>query len=314
MRFPSWSPVSDSGPRRILETRDLTPAEIEDVQERAREIMLGARPQVASGIAGVVTLEPSLRTRVGFTAAAHRLGMQTVAVDDRRATGPSVAESVGDTLRTVAGYVDVLIARVPESLRTVLAGTPVDVPVLNAGDRGSAPQHPSQALIDLFAIEQLVGVLSSARVLMVGDMRMRAARSLLDLFAVRPPGALVVVSDPVLYEGFTLPSALSSAELRHDFAGLTEFDVIYVVGVPDDTISEAARTRLRIDRAALLTLREHGGVVLSPMPIVDEIAWSARSDPRMAFHRQSDLALHVRVALLELLLGHRRQGLQQSMQ
>jgi aspartate carbamoyltransferase catalytic subunit len=42
--------------------------------------------------------------------------------------------------------------------------------------------------------------------------------------------------------------------------------------------------------------------VLSPMPVIDEIATTARSDPRIGMFRQSDDALFVRMALIEALL------------
>ncbi len=44
-------------------------------------------------------------------------------------------------------------------------------------------------------------------------------------------------------------------------------------------------------------------VVLSPMPVIDEIASTVRGDPRIRMLEQSDDALFVRMALIEALLS-----------
>jgi aspartate carbamoyltransferase catalytic subunit len=57
-----------------------------------------------------------------------------------------------------------------------------------------------------------------------------------------------------------------------------------------------------VERKALAALPPDA-VVLSPMPVIDEIATTARSDPRVRMFQQSDDALFVRMALIEALLG-----------
>jgi aspartate carbamoyltransferase catalytic subunit len=78
-------------------------------------------------------------------------------------------------------------------------------------------------------------------------------------------------------------------------------DVLYVAGIPHGALDEPGRARLRVDRKALAALRP-GAVVLSPMPVIDEIATTARSDPRIRMFQQSDDALFVRMALIEALV------------
>jgi aspartate carbamoyltransferase catalytic subunit len=74
-----------------------------------------------------------------------------------------------------------------------------------------------------------------------------------------------------------------------------------VAGIPHRALDEPGRARLRVDRKALAALRPDA-VVLSPMPVIDEIATTARSDPRIRMFQQSDDALFVRMALIEALL------------
>ena len=81
-----------------------------------------------------------------------------------------------------------------------------------------------------------------------------------------------------------------------------DVDVLYVAGIPHGALDEPRRARLRVDRKALAALPPDA-VVLSPMPVIDEIASTARSDPRIGMFRQSDDALFVRMALIEALLA-----------
>ena len=243
-------------------------------------------------------LETSLRTRVGFAAAAARLGGQSIDIAERRGDAVAMPEGWADTLRVVSGNVDLVVAR---------PGRPLDVSqlrpllvssFLNGGDVGHHSEHPSQALIDLYAIEQARGPVSELTVAICGDLRMRAVRSLVRLFARFPPGRLVVISDPRLYDA---TNVIAEDRVMSDIG---DVDVLYVAGIPHGALDEPGRARLRVDRKALAALPSDG-VVLSPMPVIDEIATTARSDPRIRMLQQSDDALFVRMALIEALLSSR---------
>jgi len=298
--------VSDQPARRLLRIDDLSDAEIAAVLERAGELADGAAPSVLHGVLGVAMFEASLRTRTGFASAAHRLGVGVVEVDVRRASAESMPESTTDTVRTLSGYVDALVVRAPEPAATLSAAARPDVPWLNAGDRGPAAEHPSQALLDLFALERLVGrKVGDLHVAVCGDLRMRSARSLLALLARRPPARLTLLTHPELTAGFAMPDALRPLTDRRSDAGLHDVAVLIAVGIPHGAASEPVRSALRVDNALLGRLPT-GAVVLSPMPIIDEIATPARRDHRMRYFEQSDLGLPMRMALLELLLGRDR--------
>ncbi|HWN60502.1 MAG TPA: hypothetical protein VNO25_07500, partial [Streptosporangiaceae bacterium] len=169
---------------------------------------------------------------------------------------------------------------------------------LNGGDTGACGEHPSQALIDLYAIEQACGPVSELTVAICGDLRMRAVRSLVRLLARFPPRHLVTISDPRLADG---PEGIAEHRVPWDVG---DVDVLYVAGIPHGALDEPGRARLRVDRKALAALPPDA-VVLSPMPVIDEIASTARSDPRIGMFRQSDDALFVRMALIEALLAPR---------
>jgi aspartate carbamoyltransferase catalytic subunit len=264
---------------------------------RATDLRAGAvtslrRPPVV----GLLFLESSLRTRSGFAAAAARLSGQSIDILERRPSAVAVPEGWADTLRVVSGYVDVVVARLGRRLEAPQLTNLLVSSFLNGGDIGTGAEHPSQALIDLYAIEQSSGPISQLTVAICGDLRMRAVRSLARLFARFPPRRLVGFSDPRLGDGTEI-----AADNREPWQ-LDDVDVLYVAGIPHGALDEPGRARLRVDRKALAAL-PRTAVVLSPMPVIDEIAASVRSDPRIRMFQQSDDGLFVRMALIETLLS-----------
>lgn len=287
--------------RRILGIGDVSDDEIEWILRRAGELADGAAPVAMRGVVGIAMFETSLRTRTGFAAASYRLGLNVIEVDGRRASDVSMPESMVDTLRTLSGYVDALVVRASAPAHELSGATRPDTAWLNGGDRGAAAEHPSQALLDVFAMERLAGPVADAHVAICGDLRMRSARSLLALLARRPPRRLTLVSDESLSDGFVLPPALTAVTSRGTRTALSDVGALIAVGIPHGATTEPVRSALRVDRAMLTGLSDDA-IVLSPMPIIDEIATPARRDPRMRYFEQSDLGLFLRMAVLELLL------------
>jgi aspartate carbamoyltransferase catalytic subunit len=269
---------------------------------RAASLRDGAAPaSYAGSVVSLLFLDTSLRTRVGFAAAAARLRATPVEVLRTRGNAVSMPESWEDTARTIAGYSDVMVARVAHSWAERPLPGGVDIPVLNAGDRGPFAEHPSQAMVDLFALEQLVGPIAGLHIAMCGDLRMRASRSLLGLLARRPPTRLTLVTEPALLPGLVVPPALAEVTSWMRLDELSDVDALYVVGIPHGALPEDGRTRLRVGAPHLRCLSPRGGV-FSPLPVIDEWENGVVTHPRMRAYEQSDLGLHVRVAMLEWLL------------
>lgn len=286
--------------RLVLSIDDLSDAEIRQILERAAELQAGAAGggEGRSRVVGLLFGETSLRTRVGFAAAAAHLGWHTIDIHERRHSPSSMIESWGDTLRTLSGYLDVLVARPGERLERSLLETHLRIPFVNAGGVGPEAEHPSQALIDVFSVEQELGPVGKLQIAVCGDLRMRAVRSLLRLLARRQPKRVVLVTVPDLIDPVPLPSPLKELVEWREPWDLDGVDVLYVVGIPHQAIPEARRDTLRVTATALEALPA-GAIVLSPLPIIDEIDAPARLDPRVRMFEQSDRALFVRMAVLE---------------
>lgn len=185
----------DVNARCILCIDDLSDGDIDTVLEQAGRYAAGVKPTRSGALIGLAFFETSLRTRVGFAAAAHQIGAATVEIDERRASEISMPESLTDTIRVISGYVDTLVVRANRPSRELAETARSDVGWLNAGDRGPRAEHPSQALVDLFAIQRLRGPIDEQRIAICGDLRSRAARSFLALLARGRPQALALLTD-----------------------------------------------------------------------------------------------------------------------
>ena len=113
-----------------------------------------------------------------------------------KASGSSVekGESLKDTALTLSAYdPDVIVIRHPQIGAPQLVASVTEAHVVNAGD--GKHQHPTQALLDLYTIQEALGRLEGVHVAIVGDvLHSRVARSLIQ--ALRLVGASVLLVGP----------------------------------------------------------------------------------------------------------------------
>lgn len=288
----------------ILTIEDLTDDDVGFILRRAAELseMRPVPLATAPRVLGLVFFSASLRTRTGFAAAAARRGWQVVPVDSPRQSPTAMAESWHDTLRTVAGYADAIVARPGVPLGPDDRAIAAPCPLINGGDAGPKAQHPTQALIDVFAMERLFGSIAHMSLAIVGDPRMRAVRSLLSLLSRRPPAKLAIVADPSHLEGVEMPAPLVSVTRYCGWDGITDSDVVYVAGIPHGALVPERRNALLATSARLAALSPNC-ILLSPMPIIDEMDAVVKSAPSNRMYVQSDLGLWVRMAILDFVGG-----------
>jgi aspartate carbamoyltransferase catalytic subunit len=128
--------------------------------------------------------EASTRTRTSFELAGKRLSADVVNISSS-SSSVSKGESLLDTCKTVAAMrPDIVVIRHSASGAPQFVAKRVGCSVVNGGD--GAHEHPTQALLDAFAIRRAFGTLSGLKVAIVGDItHSRVARSnarLLKLF------------------------------------------------------------------------------------------------------------------------------------
>src|SRR5512140_590223 len=144
-----------------------------------------------------VFYESSTRTSSSFELAAKRLSADTMSI---KAAGSSVdkGESLKDTALTLSAYdPDVIVIRHPQIGAPQLVARVTDAHVVNAGD--GKHQHPTQALLDLYTIQSVLGRLEGVQVAIVGDvLHSRVARSLIQALELVGASVLLVGPPPLL--------------------------------------------------------------------------------------------------------------------
>ncbi len=256
--------------------------------------------------------EPSTRTRLSFESAMLRLGGQVVSTENAREFSSAIkGETVEDTVRIVAGYADGIVIRHHEQGAAVRAAAVSPVPIVNGGD--GPGEHPTQALLDFYTIQDELGQLDDLKVALVGDLRFgRAVRSLALMFRLTRNVELLFVSPAEVPMGDDIRHALDAAGVRYrdepDLGkALSVADVVYQTRIQRErfvTQSEfqAAQGIYVIDEVSMGLLGPHA-IVMHPLPRVDEIRPEVDLDPRAAYFRQAQNGVFIRMALLHQLLG-----------
>ncbi len=137
--------------------------------------------------------EPSTRTRTSFELAAKRLSADVVNIATQ-SSSLSKGETILDTVRNLEALkVDVLVIRHAAAGVPALIASQATSAVINAGD--GAHEHPTQALLDLFTIQEKKGRIEGLNVSIIGDIaHSRVARS--DIWGLTKLGAHVTVCAP----------------------------------------------------------------------------------------------------------------------
>jgi len=138
--------------------------------------------------------ENSTRTRVSFELAQKRLSADTV---NFAASSSSVkkGETLVDTVNNIlAMKVDMVVMRHPNPGACVFLSKKIkNCKIINAGD--GAHEHPTQALLDAFSIQEKLGSLKGKKVVIVGDI-LHSRVALSNIFCLQKMGAEVKVCGP----------------------------------------------------------------------------------------------------------------------
>jgi aspartate carbamoyltransferase catalytic subunit len=255
--------------------------------------------------------EPSTRTSASFIAAMERLGGSVIPITQGvQFSSVSKGETLQDTIRTLEQYSDVIVLRHPEIGSARMAADYAAVPVINAGD--GPGEHPTQALLDLFTIQDELGTVDGLKIAMVGDLRYgRTVHSLTKLL-LHYDVSLRFVSPEILRLPLTIMNQVidSGMDVRetHDVADVIEHaDVLYVTRVQKERFADLAQYEEVRDQheitPELMTQAQEKMVVMHPLPRVGEIHYAVDADPRAAYFRQVKNGMFIRMALLAAVLG-----------
>jgi aspartate carbamoyltransferase catalytic subunit len=138
--------------------------------------------------------ENSTRTKLSFELAQKRLSADVI---NFSASNSSVkkGESLIDTVNNILSMkVDMVVIRHPNPGAAMFLSKHVDASIVNAGD--GAHEHPTQALLDCFSIQDKLGDIAGKKVVIVGDI-LHSRVALSNIFALKKLGAEVMVCGPL---------------------------------------------------------------------------------------------------------------------
>ncbi len=297
----------------LLGLRELSAEEIRLILQTAesfREISLRPIKKVPA-LRGktVVNLffEPSTRTRTSFELAAKRLSADIVNIAPQ-GSSLSKGETVLDTVRNLEALkVDVLVIRHAAAGVPALIARQASSSVINAGD--GAHEHPTQALLDLFTIQEKRGHLEGLNVSIIGDIaHSRVARS--NIWGLTKLGARVTVCGPPTL----MPAEIGQLGVRvtyHVEEAIRGADVLMLLRIQHERqemrlIPGLREYRLRYGLTReRMALAKPEALIMHPGPVNRgvEIDSSVADGPFSVILDQVTNGLAVRMAVLFLVSG-----------
>jgi aspartate carbamoyltransferase catalytic subunit len=259
-------------------------------------------------IVALLFFEPSSRTMLSFQSAAQRLKAGTIFAQNASSTSFEKGESIEDLIRVTEGYSDIIVMRHAQPGSAKIAAEACDVPFINAGDGGN--EHPTQAIIDAYAIYKHKGRLDNLHVVLGYDsLQSRSIHSLCKLLAQYANNTLTFIGPEKLFPHKDLLSELRAKGVQcstKDTAVLVDgVDIIYLNRLQEERFKdrelfEHNRNKYRLHFADI----EHSDVlVLDPLPRIDEISTAVDALPNALYFKQTSYGVPVRMALLAALLG-----------
>jgi aspartate carbamoyltransferase catalytic subunit len=298
--------------RHLISVADLERADVERLLGLARTFARSLEREVKKlpTLRGftVVNLfyESSTRTSASFELAAKRLSADVMSI---KASGSAVdkGESLKDTALTIGAYdPDVVVIRHPHIGAPHLVAWTTGAHVVNAGD--GKHQHPTQALLDLYTIEEELGRIDGVHVAIVGDvLHSRVARSNIQALHLMGARVTVVGPPPLVPRGIET----TGCEVSFDIDAIRDADVVYVLRMQRERMLEGANyvPSLREYSARWGVTPERlrpGQRVMHPGPLTRgiEIDASVADAAEALIERQVRSGLVVRMAVLYDLLTH----------
>jgi aspartate carbamoyltransferase catalytic subunit len=298
--------------RHLISIADLTREDVERLLALSRTFARSLEREVKKmpALRGYTVVnvfyESSTRTSSSFELAAKRLSADVMSI---KASGSAVdkGESLKDTALTIGAYdPDVVVIRHPHIGAPQVVARTTRAHIVNAGD--GKHQHPTQALLDLYTIEEELGGIEGLHVAIVGDvLHSRVARS--NIQALVLMGARVtLVGPPAL-----IPRGIEAmgCETTHSIEAIRAADVVYVLRMQQERMlaganyvpslrEYTARWGVTADRLRPGQKVMHPGPMNRGVEIDGDVADAADA----LIQRQVRSGLVVRMAVLYDLLTH----------
>jgi len=299
--------------KSIISVRDLDKQKLESIFDATNKIIdMGGdqRREIARGkTLGYLFFEPSTRTRLSFEAAMALLGGTSIGIADVLSSSVHKGETLGDTVKIISSYCDVLALRHSLDGSSRFAAEASSKPVINAGS--GTEEHPTQTIQDLFTIRKEKKKIDGLKIGIAGDLKYgRTVYSLLyglsnydvDVHLISPE-SLRIRSDST----YVIKKELSYTESTTLDDYIDELDVLYVTRIqkerfPDEEEYVNVKGSYVIGLDMIKKMKDDA-IILHPLPRIDEISTDVDKTKQAKYFEQAEYGKYTRAALLGLILN-----------
>lgn len=253
--------------------------------------------------------EPSTRTHVSFEIAARRLGADVVNVATANMSS-SKGENLSDTAIALnAMNVDTFVLRHPQTDALFTFVRHATCPVINAGN--GMGEHPTQALLDAFTIQEAKGRIKDLTIAICGDiMHSRVAHSNIKLLTRLGAHVNVIAPRMLLPEKIESNHVTAYDDMKR---GLEGADIVMTLRIQRERMIEPLPLTPKeyfrdygLDEEKL-SCAKPDALVLDPGPVIRgvHIADEVVDGKRCILREQVKNGVAMRAAVLEaLILGY----------
>ena len=299
--------------KNIISVRDLDKQKLElifDATDKIIDMSQDKRREIARGkTLGYLFFEPSTRTRLSFESAMALLGGTSVGIADAASSSIHKGETLGDTVKVISSYCDVLVLRHSLDGSSRFAAEISNKPVINAGS--GTEEHPTQTIQDLYTIKKEKKKIDGLKIGIVGDLKYgRTVYSLLyglrnydvDVHLISPE-SLRIRSDST----YDIKKELSYTESSNIDEYIEDLDVLYVTRIqkerfPDEEEYAKVKGSYVIGSDMVKKMKDDA-IILHPLPRIDEISADVDNTKHAKYFEQVEYGKYTRAALLGLILN-----------
>lgn len=299
--------------KNIISVRDLDKQKLElifDATDKIIDMSQDKRREIARGkTLGYLFFEPSTRTRLSFESAIALLGGTSLGIADATSSSIHKGETLGDTIKVISSYCDVLVLRHSLDGSSRFAAEISNKPVINAGS--GTEEHPTQTIQDLYTIKKEKKKIDGLKIGITGDLKYgRTVYSLLyglrnydvDLHLISPE-SLRIRSDST----YDIKKELSYTESSNIDEYIEDLDVLYVTRIqkerfPDEEEYAKVKGSYVIGSDMVKKMKDDA-IILHPLPRIDEISADVDNTKQAKYFEQAEYGKYTRAALLGLILN-----------
>lgn len=301
----------------FLDIADFSSTELQEMLDLAVELKKeffngGNAPVLKNKVMAMIFQKASLRTRVSFDMAMRHFGGDALYLSPNE-IGLGKRESVADVARVLAGYVDIIMARVFEHKHILELAEYSSVPVINGL---SDYNHPCQGMTDVLTMLEHYGKIKGLNVTYLGDGNNMAV-SVMDVcaklganFTAACPDGYGVDQSAISHASQFAKESGSTLTFHTDpHAAVKDADVIYTDTWVSMGQEEETEKRLKVFPAyqvnkSIIDEAKSSVIVMHCLPahrgqeITDEVA----DGPHSVIFQQAHNRLHAQKAIIYKLL------------